>query len=318
MSVSAARTDQRSASAAVAAPAPIAVTAAQRAAFVQPLRVGAVESAFAYAGATVEAVQETDSTNTDLLNRARAQAPAADQLWLRCALSQRAGRGRMGRRWYATPGAALQFSVALPLQRAQPPLGVTLAVGVALAEELTTLANFAGVVATDDLLQLKWPNDLLLVRAGRRAKLGGVLAELGVDREGRRTAVIGVGINVWIDDAARASIQQPAAGLVDLVPLEAVAREREYWLGRLAAAVVGAVRATERDGFLSQQAHFMARFADLNQPIDVLEQGTRVAQGRALGVDGEGQLLVEVDGKVVRFTSGETSVRASGYDGAGQ
>jgi BirA family biotin operon repressor/biotin-[acetyl-CoA-carboxylase] ligase len=286
------------------------VTAAQRSAFVQPLRAEAIATAFAYKDATVEAVQETDSTNTDLLNRARTQAPGADALWLRCALSQRAGRGRLGRRWFAAPGAALLFSVALPLQRPQPPLGVTLSVGVALAEELTALANFAGAVVTDEVLQLKWPNDVLLVQRGARAKLGGVLAELAVDRAGRRTAVIGVGINLWIDEAARGSITQPAAGLAEIVPLEAIGREREYWLGRLAAAVVGAVRGTERDGFVPQQAHFMARFADLNQPIEVFEQGTRVAQGRALGVDGEGRLLVEVGGKVVNFASGETSVRA--------
>ncbi len=294
----------------------MAVTAAQRSAFVQPLRAGAIETAFAYPNATVEAVQETDSTNTDLLNRARAQAPAAQALWLRCAISQRAGRGRLGRRWFAAPGSALLFSVALPLQRPQPPLGVTLAVGVALAEELTALANFAGAIVTDDVLQLKWPNDLLLVHRGERAKLGGVLAELAVDREGRRTAVIGVGINLWIDEAARGSIQQPAAGLAEIVPIEAIGREREYWLGRLAAAVVGAVRGAERDGFVPQQAHFMARFADLNQPIEVLEQGTRVAQGRALGVDGEGRLLVDVNGKVVQFASGETSVRAAAAGGA--
>jgi BirA family biotin operon repressor/biotin-[acetyl-CoA-carboxylase] ligase len=307
MLVSAVRPDSRSA---------VPVSAGQRAAFIQPLRTAAIESALAYPGATVEAVQETDSTNTDLLNRARSAAPGAGEVWLRCALSQRAGRGRLGRRWFATPGSALLFSVALPLLRPQPPLGVTLAVGVALAEELTALANFAGVVVTDEALQLKWPNDILLTHGGQRAKLGGVLAELALDRAGQRTAVIGVGINLWVDEAARGSIQQPAAGLAALVPLDAIGREREYWLGRLAAAVVGAVRATERDGFMPQQAHFMTRFADLNQPIEVLEQGTRVAQGRALGVDGEGRLLVEIDGKVVQFASGETSVRPMAGSGA--
>lgn len=300
MLVSAIRHDSRSA---------VPVSAGQRAAFVQPLRQDAITSALACAGAAVEAVQETDSTNTDLLNKARGGAPAAGEVWLRCALSQRAGRGRLGRRWFATPGSALLFSVALPLLRPQPPLGLTLAVGLALAEELTALANLAGAVVSENALQLKWPNDILLVRGAQRAKLGGVLAELGVDRAGQRTVVIGVGINLWVDEAARGSIQQPAAGLVELLPLEALAREREYWLGRLAAAVIGAVRAAERDGFMPQQARFMRRFADLNRSIDVQEQGTRVAQGRALGVDAEGRLLVDIDGKVVQFASGETSVR---------
>ncbi|MFN9031109.1 MAG: biotin--[acetyl-CoA-carboxylase] ligase [Betaproteobacteria bacterium] len=289
------------------------VSAGQRAAFIQPLRPDAIASALGCPGAAVEAVQETDSTNTDLLNAARGGAPGAGEVWLRCTLSQRAGRGRIGRRWFATPGSALLFSLALPLLRPQPPLGLTLAVGVALAEELTALANLAGGVVSDNALQLKWPNDILLVRGAQRAKLGGVLAELGVDPAGRRAIVVGVGINLWIDEATRGSIQQPAAALAELLPLQPIAREREYWLGRLAAAVIGAVRATELDGFMPQQARFMTRFADLNRSIDVREQGTRVAQGRALGVDAEGRLLVDVDGKVVQFASGETSVRpASG------
>ncbi|HEX6547281.1 MAG TPA: biotin--[acetyl-CoA-carboxylase] ligase [Candidatus Dormibacteraeota bacterium] len=83
---------------------------------------------------------------------------------------QRAGRGRLGRRWEAPPGSGLAASFVV----APRPL-LSLAAGVAAAE------------ACGDRVRLKWPNDLLL--EGR--KLGGILVEVtgGV-------ALVGVGINL--------------------------------------------------------------------------------------------------------------------------
>lgn len=291
---------------------PAALPPGLRAAFNRPLDAGAIAASLGSAGAEVEAVQETGSTSVDLMQRARVRAPTGDAVWLRCALAQRDGRGRLGRRWFAAPGSGLLFSVAFPLKQAQPPAGVTLSVGAALADELEALLDFAGAPLPEGRLQLKWPNDLLLTAAGRRAKLGGVLTELAVDRAGAHTLVVGVGINVWLDAAARDSIGQPAAALEAVAPLPAIAAEREHWLGRLAAATVRALRATQDHGFVPQQAQFMLRFADLNQRVELREHDTRVAQGRAVGIDGEGRLLLEIDGRLQHFASGELSVRVMG------
>lgn len=288
-----------------AAPAGVPAGAA---AFLAPLQPALLAAAFAQPGAEVQAVQATGSTNNDLLQRAREAAPVAP--WLRCALEQTAGRGRLGRRWFAAPGSAFLFSVALPLVQATPPVGVTLAVGLALAERLQLQIEGLGVAPGADALQLKWPNDLLLSTPAGRAKLGGVLAELAVDRRGRRSLVVGVGINLWLDPAARGSIGQAAAALADLLPLAQLAPVRERWIGELSAAVIRAVRAVEAQGFMPRQADYMRRFADLNRAVELSEQGSPVAQGRALGVDGEGRLLVEAGGRVRSFASGELTLRA--------
>jgi BirA family biotin operon repressor/biotin-[acetyl-CoA-carboxylase] ligase len=276
--------------------------------FLAPLQPAVLAAAFAQPGAEVQAVQATGSTNSDLVRRARETAPSAP--WLRCALVQTAGRGRLGRRWYAAPGSAFLFSVALPLARETPPVGVTLAVGLALAERLQCLTEALGVVLGPDAWQLKWPNDVLLATPAGRAKLGGVLAELAVDRRGRRSLVVGVGLNLWLDPSARGSIGQAAAALADVLPLAQLAPLRERWLGELAGAVVGAVREVQAQGFMPRQADYMRRFADLNRAVELSEQGSPVAQGRALGVDGEGRLLVEAGGRVRSFASGELTLRA--------
>src|SRR5215470_17590410 len=125
----------------------------------------------------VRVVEETGSTNADLL--AEAQAGAGEGLVL-VAEAQTAGRGRMGRRWISPLRRALTFSVLLRPAVPAGLLGWTpLLAGVAVA---SALERTAGVDA-----RLKWPNDVL----ADGAKIAGILAE----RWGN-AVVIGTGINV--------------------------------------------------------------------------------------------------------------------------
>ena len=115
-------------------------------------------------GFTVEVLPEIDSTNTELMRRARA---GQHEPTLLVAERQTAGRGRMGRVWDggdlgdAGELPSLMFSLGLPLAP-RDWSGLSLAVGVCVAESL------------DPAVRLKWPNDLWL--ADDR-KLGGILVE---------------------------------------------------------------------------------------------------------------------------------------------
>ena len=240
----------------------------------------------------VEAVQETASTNTDLLQRVRQAQPPRPLL--RAALRQTAGRGRLGRRWFAGAGNALLFSLAVPMKAEGARIAAaTLACGVGAAEQLRA----AGVPVS-----LKWPNDLMI--EGR--KLGGVLCELALDDEGRRTLVVGVGINLHLDAATRDSIGQPAAALDQAM---APVASRESLIAGVATAVLEALRLYDEQGFVPLQPRFMALFAHRDAPVDLLEFGTRVASGRARGVAGEGRLLLDTAGGLRVCSSGELSLR---------
>lgn len=276
-----------------------------RAAFVQPLDAAAIEREMALAGApcAVEAVLETGSTNADLALRARACQP--ESVLLRAAVVQTAGRGRLGRRWYTAPGAALTFSLAFPLADAAPPMAATLACGIAVADVLR---------AADVPVQLKWPNDVLL--DGR--KLAGILCELATDDAARRTLAVGVGVNLWIDAAMAASIDQPAAALAERFDLPQLAAAREAWIARLGAALLRALRDFERAGFVPLQPRFMRWMAYADAEVEVLAGGARVASGRALGVDGDGCLLLQTATGLKRMASGELSLRARVVDRGGE
>ncbi|HNX70923.1 HTH domain-containing protein, partial [Rivihabitans pingtungensis] len=81
------------------------------------------------AGVRVEVVEETASTNSDVL--ARAAAGEASGL-ARLAESQTAGRGRFGRRWLAPLGGGLTFSLLWRFECGVGQLsGLSLVVGVA-------------------------------------------------------------------------------------------------------------------------------------------------------------------------------------------
>ncbi|HEX7323350.1 MAG TPA: biotin--[acetyl-CoA-carboxylase] ligase [Mycobacterium sp.] len=130
---------------------------------------------------TLEVVEETGSTNADLLARTHAGEDIDGVVLL--AEHQTAGRGRLGRHWLAPPRTQLALSVGVNAAGVPTPAWgwLTLVTGVAVAD---ALAEVAGTDAG-----LKWPNDVVV--ADR--KLAGILAEVAAPRP---VVVVGVGLNV--------------------------------------------------------------------------------------------------------------------------
>ena len=81
-------------------------------------------------GFTVEVLRTIDSTNTELMRRART---GQCEPILLVAEQQTAGRGRLGRVWQSDAGASLMLSLGLPLAP-KDWSGLSLAVGVSVAE----------------------------------------------------------------------------------------------------------------------------------------------------------------------------------------
>ena len=234
-------------------------------------------------GFTVEVLPEIDSTNTELMRRARA---GRLEPVLLVAERQTAGRGRLGRGWASDPGASLTFSLGLPLAPADW-AGLSLAVGVAVAESL------------DARVQLKWPDDLWL---GDR-KLGGILIETATSSPATaRYGVIGVGLNVAPREAS--GLSTPPAALREL-DAQATA---EAALQRVAEPLVRAVLAFETFGFAPFQARFAARDALRDRAV-ALSDGTA---GTAHGVTDSGALLVHTAAGMQVVSSSEVSVRPAG------
>ena len=239
-------------------------------------------------GFTVEVLPEIDSTNSELMRRARAGRLESVLLVTE---QQTAGRGRLGRQWLSGADhagsalTALTFSLGMHLAPADWS-GLSLAVGVSVAQSL------------HPDIRLKWPNDLWW----HDRKLAGILIETANwgTASASRYVVIGVGINIRTPQAT--GLSTPPAGLAELLP----GVNAPQALARFAAPLVRAVQAFEARGFAPFQSQFNACDA-LAQVSVTLSDGM---QGIALGADATGALRVQTSQGVQRVTSSEVSVRA--------
>ena len=102
---------------------------------------------------------------------------------------QTAGRGQQGRTWQAPPGV-LTASIVLDSIPVENLPGLSLAAGLAVIYAIEDLTDL------QDILRLKWPNDVML----QERKLAGILCESIVNRSHSRVAV-GIGLNRCVDFA---------------------------------------------------------------------------------------------------------------------
>lgn len=237
-----------------------------------------------------------DSTNSVLLARG---APSPGQFDFFTAEHQSAGRGRRGRRWLAPPGGAICLSWSWSFAGLASGLGaLSLAVGVAARRALAQ-CGLHGVM-------LKWPNDLV-TPAG---KLGGILIELRSESAGPVQAVVGLGLNVSLGSALRASIDAAGNRATDLAEL-AGGRPlpgRNALTAALLDAGIEAMVAFERAGFAPFREEFAAADALCGQPVRI-RGGHGPDTGIAQGVEADGALRVAAGGTVHRLVAGEVSIR---------
>lgn len=222
---------------------------------------------------TIRRFESIDSTNSWVLDQARAGAP--DGL-VALADHQEAGRGRRGRSWEAPPGSSLLMSVLIRPGLASERIHlVTMAAGVALVEAI-------GDVAAVDAA-LKWPNDVVV---GDR-KLAGLLAEAEVSALGAvSSVVVGVGCNVT-------QLEFPP-GLAATATSCALEAGREVDREGLLLAFLD--RLDLRLSTLEAVAlDYRSRLATLGRAVRV-DLGHEVIEGRAIDIDRLGRLLVEQDG----------------------
>lgn len=285
-------------------------------------------------GFTVEVLPTIDSTNTELMRRAR---NGQCEPTLLVAEQQTAGRGRLGRVWQsgvdvssagppqaakaplggsaareaASVGAtpSLMMSLGLPLAP-QDWSGLSLAVGVSVAESLQPVLPALGA-DQPARVGLKWPNDLWLGGTAGDRKLGGILVETAsfvspqaataatASASTARYVVVGIGINVQPRSAEGMSM--PPGSLQDVEPgLDAPSA-----LLRIVPALVAMLQSFEGYGFGPMQPRFAARDVLQGRAVTLSDGHT----GTAHGVGDDGALLVHTAGGMQAITSSEISVR---------
>ena len=283
----------------------------------------------AHAGLLVEWVEQTGSTNADLLNQPFNPDPAAPRVLV--SRIQTGGRGRMGRPWTTVPGASLALSVAL--ERRVPSSnwqGLSIAVGAVLVDHLIKSEE------APPSLKLKWPNDLWI--DGR--KIGGILIEVRreVSREARRNSgvgpggqgdqgdqqggenppltpiervVIGVGLNRF-EHPALAALGVPA-GALNRGPVPEPVKDPVDLAIQVVSAILDASVRLETRGLADLLPLWRARDALAGLPVLVQDPRGASWSGIAAGIDDSGALQVQCEGtppQIRKVVAGDVSVRA--------
>lgn len=251
----------------------------------------------AWPGFSVEVLPIIDSTNTELMRRARAGQHSPVLL---AAVAQTAGRGRRGRGWVSTPGDSLSFSVGVPL-RPRDWSGLSLAVGASL------------IASMPPTVRLKWPNDFWW----QDRKLGGILVETA-NLGDERYAVIGVGLNLRTPllpaappagdaptDANLSPPPVPPVGLYELLGHPNDPPDAGDVLLQCIPPLMRDLRLFEASGFAAFAARFAQRDALYGRPVRLSDGHS----GTAVGVRADGALLLDTGREVMAVIQQEVSVR---------
>jgi BirA family biotin operon repressor/biotin-[acetyl-CoA-carboxylase] ligase len=243
----------------------------------------------------IDAAWTLGSTNTTLMERTYPPAGLGDGL---LAEYQTAGRGRRGRTWVAPPGGSICLSFSWVFAEVPRDLGALgLMIGVCALEALQRL-GVAGV-------GLKWPNDLLI----DDRKLGGILIELRAESAGPACVVIGIGLNVALGAAVLEKIGAMGLAPIDLASAGLKGAGRNAVAAGLISSFVQGLLDFEQGGLKPFVQKWMAADALRGRPVTVM--GTDGAiKGIARGIDLDGAFLVETPQGLLRFITGDVSVRA--------
>ncbi len=247
------------------------------------------------AGLPLPAIQYFDSlpsTNDLALTWAEIGAP---DFSLVTADSQSAGRGRLGRRWVTTAGAALAFSLVLrlsPQETDHMALFSPLA-GLAVSQALEKLSNLQPII--------KWPNDVLL----NRKKVAGILAEAVWEGQKVGGVILGIGINVAPSSVPpvhellfpATSVEQEVGQPVDRIRLlRSVLEELLAWRPNL----------TSPEFFQAWEN----RLAFRGEWVEASQIGKAALQGKVLRINQDGNLiLLDASGKEISITAGDIHLR---------
>lgn len=234
-----------------------------------------------------------DSTNQYMLERI-AELKSGDTC---LAEYQSAGRGRRGRQWISPFGCNLYLSMYWKLEQGPAAaVGLSLVVGIVIAEVLNRISQ--------EKVKVKWPNDLYM----NDKKLAGILVELTGKTGDAAHIIIGVGINIGMNNnniESSKSITQEWSSLRDEV--ENIERNE------LSANIIKSLRESlvifENEGLKPFLERWFKLDNFLNRSVKLLI-GNDIITGIERGVNDQGALLLQKDnGEIIPYIGGEISLR---------
>ena len=235
--------------------------------------------------AHIDRVDQTDSTNDDLVEIARTDPDTPRVL---IADEQLAGRGRRDRTWVMPAGGGLLMSFYVPWRDSETSHIVPTALGNAAIDAIKQLSCE---------IHLKWPNDIV---AGDDRKVGGMLSS-AVLVDGELVGVVaGLGINVsWPTE--------PVEELPDAVALNSLIDEpadRDALANAIIEGFDIVLSTAQTYGVVPIHDRYRRHCRTLGSTVRI-DRGDGELIGTATDIDPSGALVVDVDGHAHRVEVGD-------------
>lgn len=243
-----------------------------------------------FVGQNVLCYPSIGSTNEVAKDMAEKGAPEGT---LVIADEQKAGKGRLGRRWLAPAGSSLLVSLIFyPDLAPDQAQRLTMLCSLAIADAIRAVTGLQP--------RLKWPNDILL----NLKKAGGILTETGVTGDRLDYVIVGVGLNVNMDVSHIPEIAATATSLSQEL-------RQEVSRLRLLQGILEGVEIRYRRLRAGESPHgeWASNLVTLGRRVRATTPQGR-EDGWAEAVDEDGALLLRRDdGSRVRIAAGDVTLR---------
>lgn len=211
------------------------------------------------------------------------------------------GKGRLGRTWVSPKGKGIWMTIML-----KPRINPAEAAKITL---LTACAVSKAIEGCGVSPKIKWPNDIIL----NGKKLCGILTEMSVEQDEINYVIVGIGINVNLEQQDFPEDLQSTATSIRIEKGSNVIRKE------LTAAIMNNFESyykvfTKTGSIREFIEEYKDKSAVLGKDVTVTSSSLNL-KGKALDITEEGQLLLELeDGSIKEIISGEVSVRGlKGY-----
>lgn len=246
-----------------------------------------------FMGRNIHYFNSIDSTNS----KAKEIALDEKEGTVLIAEEQTEGKGRMGRSWVSPKGKGIWMSIILKPN--VEPMKVPKLTLVGAAAVYKALENM-GIKA-----QIKWPNDVLI--DGK--KICGILTEMSGELNMVNYVIMGIGINVNLDEGDFPEELKDKATSLKISTGKEISR-KELTANILNEFEKLYLKFKEEDNIEEVLKISRENSILLVEEVRII-RGNNIKIGKAIDINDNGELVVEVGDKVEKIISGEVSLRAN-------
>lgn len=225
---------------------------------------------------------------------------STEQVHVIIANEQMLGRGRLGREWSSRAGEDIYISIIVNPNIDWNKISmVTIVVAMAVHKCLSEITD------NQQDIQIKWPNDILY----KNKKIGGILCEVSKVKEKNRNIVIGIGLNInrsffecGLENATSLNIETKKRYNRDKI-IGTLLQELEKYIDKF---IIDGDLIVIKEEYNKYLVHYNK---------DIMIKDDRIYLARSLGINENGELIVNEEGGtgLKKISFGEVSIR--GRDG---